>query len=349
MKGTIMSAILSAGLMAGANAQAAENTNPFGLVYDNAITQNITGKINIYPTTYKLHGLDIAANVYTPANYDDTKTYPAIVVAHPNGGVKEQVAGLYAQRLAENGYITIAADASYQGASGGEPRHTDKPANREEDIHGMVDFISQYPGVDNGRIGILGICGGGGYAIKAAQSDKRLKAVATLSMFNSGRVRRNGYQDSQLDTVQERLAKAVEARAQAVKTGKERLVGSMAGISDEQAENLPFDLYREGFKYYLRNYAHPNSTFEYTESSLMDLMTWDATNQIELINQPLLMIAGEKADSLYMTQDAFQKATGTSDKELFIVPNATHIQTYYVPEYVNAISDKLVKFYGEKL
>lgn len=349
MKGMIMSAILSAGLMAGANAKAAGNTNPFGLVYDGAITENVAGKVNIHPITYKLHGLDIAANVYTPADYDATKSYPAIVVAHPNGGVKEQVAGLYAQRLAENGYITIAADASYQGASGGEPRHTDKPANREEDIHGMVDFISQYPGVNVERIGILGICGGGGYTIKAAQSDKRLKAVATLSMFNSGRVRRNGYQDSQLDTVQERLAKAVEARAEAVKTGKERLVGSMAGISDEQAEKLPFDLYREGFKYYLRTYAHPNSTFEYTESSLMDLMAWDATNQIELINQPLLMIAGEKADSLYMTRDAIDKATGTTDKELFLIPNATHIQTYYVPEYVNAISDKLVKFYGEKL
>lgn len=349
MKGMIMSAILSAGLMAGANGVAAEDNNPFGLVYDGAMTENVAGKVNIHPTIYKLHGLDIAANVYTPADYDSTKKYPAIVVAHPNGGVKEQVAGLYAQRLAENGYITIVADASYQGASGGEPRHTDKPAYREEDIHGMVDFISQYPGVNVERIGILGICGGGGYTIKAAQSDKRLKAVATLSMFNTGRVRRNGYQDSQLDTVQERLAKAVEARAEAVKTGKERLVGSMAGITDEQAAKLPFDLYREGFKYYLRAYAHPNSTFEYTESSLMDLMTWDATNQIELINQPLLMIAGEKADSLYMTQDAFNKATGTTDKELFLIPDATHIQTYYVPEYVNAISDKLVKFYGEKL
>ena len=124
MKGKIMSAILSATLLAGANSSAAENKNPFGLVYDGAITQNIAGKVNIHPTTYKLHGLNIAANVYTPANYDASKKYPAVVVAHPNGGVKEQVAGLYAQRLAENGYITIAADASYQGASEGEPRHT---------------------------------------------------------------------------------------------------------------------------------------------------------------------------------------------------------------------------------
>lgn len=349
MKGMIMSVLLSAGLIAGTNAKATENTNPFGLVYDGAVTENVAGKVNIHPTTYKLHSLNIAANIYTPADYNASKSYPAVVIAHPNGGTKEQVAGLYAQRLAENGYITIAADASYQGASGGEPRHTDKPAYREEDIHGMIDYISQYPGVDNNRIGVLGICGGGGYTLKAAQSDKRLKAVATLSMFNTGRVRRNGYQDSQLDTVQERLSKAAEARAEAVKTGKERLVGSMAGVTDEQAAKLPFDLYREGFQYYMRTYAHPNSTFEYTESSLMDLMTWDATDQIELINQPLLMMAGEKADSLYMTQDAYNKATGTTDKELFLIPGATHIQTYYVPEYVNVISDKLVKFYDEKL
>lgn len=343
-----MSAVIGASLAAGTTCLAAEN-NPFGLVYENAITENVAGKVNIHPVTYKLHGLDIAANVYTPADYDAAKKYPAIVVAHPNGGVKEQVAGLYAQRLAENGYITLAADASYQGASGGEPRHTDKPANREEDIHGMIDFISQYPGVDVERLGVLGICGGGGYTIKAAQSDKRLKAVATLSMFNTGRVRRNGYQDSQLDSIQERLAKASEARAEAVKTGKERLVGSMAGVTDEQAAKLPFDLYREGFQYYLRTYAHPNSTFEYTESSLMDLMAWDAADQIELINQPLLMIAGEKADSRYMTEDAFNKASGTTDKELFLIPNATHIQAYFVPEYVEAATNKLVKFYGEKL
>lgn len=348
MKGKIMSIVLGASLIAGTNAAAA-GKNPFGLVYDNAIIENITGKVNIHPVTYKLHGLDIAANVYTPADYDASKKYPAIVVAHPNGGVKEQVAGLYAQKLAENGYITIAADASYQGASGGKPRHQDKPYYREEDIHGMIDYISQYPGVDDRRIGALGICGGGGYTIKAAQSDKRMKAVATVSMFNTGRVRRNGYGDSQLDSVQERLAKAVEARANTAKTGKDRLIGSMASVTDEQAAKLPFDLYREGFQYYMRSYAHPNSTFEYTESSLMDLMTWDATNQIELINRPLLMIAGEKADSLYMTQDAFKKATGTKDKELFLIPNATHIQTYYIPEYVNTISDKLAKFFGEKL
>lgn len=337
------------GVLMMTNTAMATNENPWGLVYEDAITQNIAGQVNIKPVTYKQNGIDIAANVYLPANFDENKNYPAVVVAHPNGGVKEQVAGLYAQKLAEQGYVTVAADAMYQGASGGEPRHTDKPYLREESIHGMVDYISTFKGVDENRLGILGICGGGGYTLKTAQSDKRLKAVATLSMFNSGRVRRNGYMDSQLDTVQARLQKAVEARAEAVKTGKERLVGSMAGITDEQAAKLPTALYREGVQYYLRTHVHPNSTFEYTESSLMDLMTWDATDQIELINQPLLMIAGSKADSLYMTEDAFKKATGTKDKELYKVDGATHIQTYYVPEYVEKISDKLTKFFNQHL
>ena len=176
-------------------------TNPFGLVYGDAITQNIKGKVNIQSVTYKLNGIEIAANVYTPANYDAGKKYPAIVVAHPNGGIKEQTAGLYAQRLAEAGYITIAADAAFQGASGGEPRHTDKPFYRTEDIRGMADFIANFPGVEANRLGVFGICGGGGYTLKASQSDKRLKAVATLSMFNSGEVRRNGFQNSQLGTI----------------------------------------------------------------------------------------------------------------------------------------------------
>lgn len=322
--------------------------NPFTLVYDDAITENVKGKVNIHPVTYKLNGIRISANIYTPANYDPKKTYPAVLVAHPNGGVKEQVAGLYAQRLAEQGYITIAADAAYQGASGGQPRSVDKPASRIEDIHGMADFITRYAGVDEKRLGLLGICGGGGYSLAAAQTDKRFKSIATVSMFNSGRVRRNGYNDSQLNTIQQRLEQASAARA-LEEAGGEVLYSGDANLTDEQIVKLPFDLYRQGYEYYWKTHAHPNSTFKYTTSSLLDLMRFDATDHIDLINQPLLMIAGSKSDSLYMSEDAIAKATGAKDKELFKIDGATHIETYWVPRYVNQAIGKLTQFFGKTL
>jgi fermentation-respiration switch protein FrsA (DUF1100 family) len=220
-------------------------SNPYGLVYQNALVKNEPGQVHIHPVTYQLNGLTIAANVYTPANYDTSMRYSAVVVAHPNGGVKEQVAGLYAQRLAELGYVTITADASYQGASGGTPRNMDKPAFRIEDIRGMADFIMQYDGINPDNIGLLGICGGGGYALKAAQTDKRFKAVATLSMFNSGIVRKNGFMNSGLSTIQQRLQQASAARAQEA-AGGPILYANETKTTDEQADKMPFDLYREG-------------------------------------------------------------------------------------------------------
>lgn len=326
------------------------NQNPFGLVYDGAITENVSGRVQIHPVTYELNGNKIAANIYTPAGYDPNKKYPAIVVAHPNGGVKEQVAGLYAQRLAEAGYITIAMDAAFQGGSGGQPRNLDNPAFRVEDIRGMADIIPNFAGVDADRIGVLGICGGGGYTLKAAQTDKRLKAVATLSMFNSGIVRKDGFMNSAKDTTIKRLHEASAQRAKEAAGGDfaRTPASETSTVTKEQLAKMPA-LYAEGYEYYGITHRHPNSTFAYTIRSNLDLFSFDAAQGMELIDQPLLMMAGSIADTLYMTQDAYARATGTDNKELFLVEGASHIKTYFVPEYVDQFMNKLIEFYGKNL
>lgn len=328
--------------------------NKFGLVYADAITDNVPGQVNLRPVTYRnKDGIKMAANLYLPANYDKNKYYPAIVVAHPNGGVKEQVSGLFAQKLAEQGYIALAFDAVFQGASQGMPRQTDLPANRVEDIHASLDFLLSVDGVDSNRVGALGICGGAGYTLQAAKSDKRIKAVATISMFNSGRVRRNGFKDSDIAGIQKRLEEASQAREKYVTTGEVDYVGQLnpkrIHWTKEQLEKIPAGLYRDGAEYYGDTHFHPNAQSRYTTMSLLGLMTFDVENQAELLNQPLLMMTGDVSDTRYMTDDFFKKATGTDDKKLVYIKDAQHIQTYWKPEFVKKEADNLFKFFWEKL
>ena len=325
--------------------------NPFGLLYEGAVSANEPGKVQVRPIAYDNNGIRIAANIYTPADWsaDGGKIYPAVCVAHPNGGVKEQVAGLYAQKLAERGFITIAADASYQGGSGGEPRYLDLPSIRTEDIRRMADVIARFPGVDANRISLLGICGGGGYAFNAAKTDKRFKAVATLSAFNTGLVRREGFLGTQKDTVAERLRAAAKQREAEAAGAPVAYTANMLDWPKEKGLALTQDLYRDGYEYYGLTHRHPRSTFSATVTGLLEMAIWDARDGASLIDQPLLMIAGDKADTLYLTQGMFNAATGTKDKELHLIPGAHHIETYWKPEYVSQIDAKLGTFFSNHL
>ena len=328
--------------------------NPFGLVYNKALTDNVPGKINIRPVSYQNHqGITIAANLYLPAGYDKSGSYAAITCTHPNGGVKEQVAGLYAQRLAENGYITIAFDAAYQGASGGTPRQLDKAYSRVEDIRSAIDFLTTVPGVDTNRIGALGICGGGGYTIETSKTDKRIKAVATVSMFNSGRVRKNGFKDADIAGAQGRLKQASDAREKYARTGEVEYIGTILtkkqNLSQEDLEKIPAGLYRDGVEYYGMTHFHPNSQTRYAAMGLLDLIPFDAEVNADLINQPLLMITGDISDTRYMTDGVFKNATGTQDKKMVLIEGANHIETYWKEEFVSQELAALVEFFGEKL
>lgn len=290
----------------------------------------------------------IAANLFKPANFDARKKYPAIVVTHPIGGVKEQTAGLYALRLAEQGFITLAYDASYQGDSGGEPRLMELPTARVDDISGSVDFLSKHPQVDANRIGSLGICGGGGYVLNAAQTELRIKAVATVSAADIGDLRRNGLANSR--SREERLKLLQDAAAQRSREARGEAIRLTGTVPDSNnfAANTPV-MYREGYEYYrTARGQHPNAPARAVFSSLPAQMAFFAFEAIETISpRPILMIAGSNADSLYFSERAYKEAA--EPKELFLVPGATHIDMYDRPQYVTPAVEKLKGFFGRHL
>ena len=323
--------------------------NPFGFVYGGALTSNVEGAVNVYPISYDAGDVTVAANVYTPAGYSEDGSYAGIVVGHPNGAVKEQAAGLYAQRLAAEGFVTIAFDAVTTGESGGEPRNRDIPYLRVEDYRLAADVLSTLPGVDASRLAVLGICGGGGYALSAAQMDKRFKAVAVVSMFNTGSVRREGFIKSQADSVLNRLHDVADLRAREAQSGELVYSADMSAMDPEVGHNLPFDMYREGYEYYVETHAHPNSHSRFAQRDLMDLFAWDPDDFMYLIDQPLLMVVGEKADTAYMSESAFAAATGTEDKELYVVADATHVDLYWRPDATADALAKLAVFFKDRL
>jgi fermentation-respiration switch protein FrsA (DUF1100 family) len=293
-------------------------------------------------------GTPIVANLFKPAGFDANRKYAAIVVTHPFGGVKEQTAGLYALRLAEQGFLTLAYDASYQGESGGEPRLMEVPAQRLDDISGAIDFLAGHPQVDADRIGSLGICAGGGYALCNAATELRAKAVAAVSTFNLGEARREGMGTISYEERMRRLKDAGEARSREARGEPVRLVPVVPDSPAGFTESTP-QLYREGYEYYRTERAqHPNSPNRYMFSSLPLQMAFFPFAQLDTISpRPLLVIAGSKADTLFWSREVYEKAK--EPKELHIIDGATHIDMYDRAQFVAPAVEKLAEFFGRHL
>lgn len=291
--------------------------------------------------------IEMAGDLYFPADYDPAKKYAAIIVGHPFGGVKEQTSGLHARKLAELGYVTLAFDASYYGESGGYPRRIESPEVRVEDFSAAVDFLSNHPAVDAGKIGVTGICGGGCYSVSATQIDHRIKALATISMYDMGRARRQGVGDSQ--TYEQRMAilDAIGVQRTAEYSGAARK--DIRALPEKVDENTP--KFAIDFLDYYDNPErgrHPNSTGYYSYTSLAPMMNFFPFAQIETISpRPVLFIVGENAVSAYFSEDAYAKAA--EPKELFVVPGATHVDLYDQPEYLKITVPKLDTFFKQYL
>jgi fermentation-respiration switch protein FrsA (DUF1100 family) len=260
--------------------------------------------------------------------------------------VKEQTAGLYAKLLSEAGFIALAFDAAYQGASGGEPRYLEEPYQRVEDVKSAVSFLTTRSEVDAERIGALGICASGGYVPAAAATGRRIKAVATISGADTGRLFREGLGGGQSREVfLKTLEKAGEQRSAEARGEKPHLEHVVPNTPAEIPEGTP-TLYKEGTGYYRTPRAqYPRSVNWYIERSIDVLATYDSYAFVDLIApHPLLMIAGSEADTLYFSQDAIKKAG--EPKELWVVEGKTHIDLY---DQTEGTMPKLVEFFRKYL
>lgn len=292
-------------------------------------------------------GIELAGHLYLPKGFDPAKKYAAIAVSGPFGAVKEQSSGLYAQELARRGFVTLAFDPSFTGESSGEPRFVASPDLNTEDFSAAVDCLSLLPYVDAERVGILGICGWGGFALNAAANDPRIKGTAAVTMYDMSRVSANGYFDSMnADGRYELRRQLCAQRLQDAKRGKYETAG---GVPDVLPADAP-QFVRDYFAYY-------KTPRGYHARSLNSNQGWNKTSTLAFLNAPLLtysseirsaclLIHGEKAHSRYFSEDAFKKLTG-DNKELLIVPGASHVDLY--DNFEKIPFDKLEQFYTHYL
>lgn len=297
--------------------------------------------------TFKKLGLNIVGLLFLPNNFDVKNKYPAIVVTHPGGGVKEQCSSLYAWNLAKNGYVALAFDASHQGESEGLPRYLEDPTSRVEDIRSAVDFLVSLNYVDENKIGAMGVCAGAGYTINAIQTDLRIKAAAGISTWNTGHSARFGFPGVNIENFMQKLLKEVaEARTKEAR-GEEPLYWNYVPKSENDIDKNTSVIQKEAYEYYRTDRcSYPTSVNKYLVSSNDKLAAWDAFQYIDTVSpRPLLFIVGSKADTLYFTEDAYKRAN--APKEIFTIENATHVDLYDKPEFVNQVVNKLTEFFDK--
>lgn len=278
-------------------------------------------------TFHNRYGITLAADMYIPKNSEGK--LPAIAVSGPFGAVKEQSSGLYAQAMAQRGFLTIAFDPSFTGESGGSPRYVASPDINTEDFSAAVDFLSVQDNVDPERIGIIGICGWGGMALNAAANDTRIKATVASTMYDMTRVNAKGYFDAE-DSEEARYEKRKALNAQRTVDYKSGTYARAGGVVDPLPEDAPFFV-KDYYDYY-------KTSRGYHARSLNSNEGWNVTSTLPFLNMPLLqysheirsavlLIHGEKAHSCYFSRDAFEKLTG-DNKELLIIPGAVHTDLY---------------------
>ena len=278
-------------------------------------------------TFHNRYGITLAADMYTPKSV--VGKLPAIAVSGPFGAVKEQSSGLYAQKMAEYGFLTIAFDPSFTGESGGSPRYVASPDINTEDFCAAVDFLSVQENVDTDRIGIIGICGWGGMAINAAAIDTRIKATATMTMYDMTRVTANGYFDNE-NTPEARFVKKLAMNSQRTEDYKNGSYALAGGVIDPLPDNAP--------QFVKDYYAYYKTERGYHPRSLNSNNGWNVTSPLSFMNMPILQYAaeirsavllvhGEKAHSRYFSEGAYEKMTG-DNKELLIIPGASHVDLY---------------------
>ena len=293
---------------------------------------------------YNRLGINIVADLYTPKDINTNQKYRALVIGGPYGAVKEQAAGVYAQAMAERGFVTIAFDPSYNGESGGSPHYTASPEAFAEDFSAAVDFLGTLDYVDRNEIGAIGICGSGSFVLSAAQIDTRIKAIAVASMYDMGRVARQGLYDSVSYEDRKKMIDDISMQRWNEYEGGEKKY--QIGTPETIDENSP-DIVKEFYSYYRTERGfHPRATTTMSIISTVSLMNYYPLEQIDFISpRPILFIAGEKAHSRYFSEDAYEKAK--EPKELIIIPNANHVDLY---DRVDLIPfDKLADFFNQNL